>query len=141
MKRTIRLTEADLHNVIRNSVKCVLREMEEYDWDYPESDLPSIKKLENNASWKNKEIGDDNARRFTQIWDVQGYPNTKRASELVDDTYYDYGYDNGYDKMYGNRDVNDEYFTDSDYEFKHDGWDEDSSNLMDRHEQFRGGYI
>jgi hypothetical protein len=34
-------------------------------------------------------------------------------------------YDNGYDDIFGDRDVSDEYFNDSDYRFTHDEWNED----------------
>lgn len=58
MKRTIRLKESELRNMISESVKRVLREQGEYDWKEYEQDPESVKDYDNDASWSNKEAAD-----------------------------------------------------------------------------------
>lgn len=41
MKKNIRLTEGDLHRIVRNSVKRVLRESDYDDYDEYEGQLPT----------------------------------------------------------------------------------------------------
>jgi hypothetical protein len=128
MRRRINLTESDLRNLISESVKRILKENDEYDWDEFEADPEGTKDLENDISWNIKDIGDRKGMADTMpeelMWDEKNdmYPSHDDMGFFKDDLEQ---YDNGYDSIYGDRDVSDEYYGDSDYRFTHDEWNED----------------
>ena len=61
------------------------------------------------------------------IWDIDGAPDGWFGDLPQYNTNQGADYDSGYEKMYGDRDINDEYFSDSDYRFKNDEWEWDLS--------------
>ena len=128
MRRRIRLTESDLRNLISESVRRILKENDEYDWDEFEADPEGTKDLENDISWNIKDIGDRKGMADTMpeelMWDEKNdmYPSHDDMGFFKDDLEQ---YDNGYNSIYGDRDVSDEYYGDSDYRFTHDEWNED----------------
>ena len=78
MKQTIRLTESDLRRIVKESVKKMLREQEDYNWERFEEDPEETKRWENQLSWRNKEEV-DNRDRIT----------SKDFSQLSDDEWED----------------------------------------------------
>lgn len=127
MRKTIRLTESELKNMISESVKRVLNEQEEYDWSFVEEDPENTKSYENDISWDEKNAADAKARDEIAIWDIDGAPDGWFGDFPQYNTNQGADYDSGYEKMYGDRDINDEYFSDSDYRFKNDEWEWDLS--------------
>ena len=129
MKHRIRLTENNLHRIILESVKRILKEKEEYDWDYSEEDLPFIKKIENDASWKEKEVNDRNLRNASQIWDLQGssmYNHKNNFGAGYDGNISNEDFDNISDR------VNDSYFENGPYRFvTNTKWDDDDFPFED----------
>ena len=63
MRKIIRLTESELRHMIAESVRRVLREQDEYDWDNLDQDR---KDFENHLSWRNKEEVDANDRAISK---------------------------------------------------------------------------
>ena len=128
-RKRIRLTESALHRIIKESVKRILSEnsFDEYDWDLYNR-YPEVKDEDNEDSWNEKAYKDNRARRFTDpndSYDIDDY---------TEDNDYEGSYDDGVSSFGGiGRDVNDEYFNDSDYRFTHNGWDDE---LTDYHTDF-----
>ena len=120
--------ESILRTIVRESVKRILKENEEYDWDEFEADPEGTKDLENDISWNIKDIGDRKGMADTMpeelMWDEKNdmYPSHDDIGFFKDDLEQ---YDNGYDSIYGDRDVSDEYYGDSDYRFTYDEWNDD----------------
>lgn len=123
-----RFNESRIRRIVRESIKRSLRENEEYDWDEFEADPEGTKDLENDISWNIKDISDRKGMADTMpeelMWDEKNdmYPSHDDMGFFKDDLE---PYDNGYDSIYGDRDVSDEYYGDSDYRFTHDEWNED----------------
>jgi len=132
MRRRIRLTESDLRNLISESVRRILKENDEYDWDEFEADPEGTKDLENDISWNIKDIGDRKGMADTMPAEVMWDERNDMYPSQDDIRFYNDGgqYDNGYNSIYGDRDVSDEYYGDSDYRFTHDEWGGDDP-LMD----------
>ena len=136
MRRRVRLRESDLRRLISESVNRKLRENEEYDLYEFEEDPEGTKEIENQISWDIKNGRDKIAMR-------NAYPDSMLYSDDGSENGYDFDnfgltkdellnaeldndpYDNGYEGIFGDRDVSDEYFNDSDYRFTHDEWNED----------------
>jgi hypothetical protein len=77
MKKLIRLTESDLHNIIENTVRRVLKESEEpYDWDNLDDER---KDFENFTSWRNKDEIDKLDRAMTK----PKYARTPEDNEAI----------------------------------------------------------
>ena len=98
MKRTIRLTESELRNMISESVRRVLREQGEYDWEEYEQDPESTKDYDNDASWSNKEAADFHDLVLSKPWDAP-YDSDEEEDYYRDLIQHDYKgprYPNGY---------------------------------------------
>lgn len=140
MKRRIRLSENNLRRVIRESVKRLIREYKEYDWDEFEEDPEWNKVIDNDMSWDTKN-GRDKLAMSNSYPENMRYSEDDDAFELSDHEWCgamdkNEPYDSGYDNIFGNRDVTDEYFSDSDYRFSHNEWDDNDKlgpiNTVDR---------
>ena len=70
MKRTIRLRESELRQMISESVRRALKEQDEYNWDEFEEDPEGTKELDNDASWSNKEAADFHDLVLSKPWDA-----------------------------------------------------------------------
>lgn len=149
MKKVIKLRESELRRMITESVRNIIRGMQlparrpireqydnpnmEYDWEEFEEDPEYIKDIENNASWNTKNAADDESRELAHIDIEQGpYKHINYDKHAVE--YWDPYWNN--QKGWGDAPKND-YFNDSDYRFKHNGWERSSSHFMDNHETFR----
>ena len=82
MKRTIKLTESELRRMIAESVKRVLKETEDYDWDGLDQER---KDWENLMSWRNKEEVDANDRVITN--DLDGRYMSDEDQKRFDNFY------------------------------------------------------
>lgn len=93
MRRRIRLTESDLRNLISESVRRILKENEDYDWENvdwgsanyePDEDM---KDFQNHMSWRNKEEVDANDRVMSGDLDGTFIPpeDYERANEFFRD--------------------------------------------------------
>ena len=107
MKNRIKLTESQLHQVIKESVKNILKE---YEWNNktPEQDQAAIKAANTPASWKAHMM-----RANNQLDRENGYYNNKvgklanKANDAFHDQYgtrYDY-YEDNFDNGGGNSNI------------------------------------
>ena len=103
MKQTIKLRESELRRMIVESVKRVLKETEDYDWDGLDQER---KDWENLMSWRNKEEVDANDRVITNDLDgrYMSDEDQKRFDNFYDNYYnakpnakrhWDFGYKSG----------------------------------------------
>lgn len=102
MKRTIRLRESELRHMIAESVRRVLREQgendwEEYDWEEYEQDPEAIKDYDNDASWSNKEAADFHDKVLSRPSDMPlSDDESDYYSKLLGRDYKGPHYPNGY---------------------------------------------
>ena len=134
MKKQIRLNESSLRDMIKESVKRILREYEEYDWDDFESsnNKQAYKDFDNDISWDIKNLSDRRAMSdsmpdsLMRDEKMKTYPSREELRGYHDKDFEPYN--DGFEDIYGNgnRDaVSDNYFSDSDYRFSHDEWADD----------------
>lgn len=134
MKKQIRLNESSLRNMIKESVKRILKEYEEYDWDDFESsnDKQAYKDFDNDISWDIKNLSDRRAMSdsmpdsLMRDEKMNTYPSREELRGYHDEDFEPYN--DGFEDIYGNENrdaVSDNYFSDSDYRFSHDEWADD----------------
>lgn len=134
MKKCVKLNESSLRNMIKESVKRILKEYEEYDWDDFESsnDKQAYKDFDNDISWDIKNLSDRRAMSdsmpdsLMRDEKMNTYPSREELRGYHDADFEPYN--DGFEDIYGNENrdaVSDNYFSDSDYRFSHDEWADD----------------
>ena len=135
MKKCVKLNESSLRNMIKESVKRILKEYEEYDWDDFESsnDKQAYKDFDNDMSWDIKNLSDRRAMSdsmpdsLMRDEKMNTYPSREELRGYHDEDFEPYN--DGFEDIYGNENrdaVSDNYFSDSDYRFSHDEWADDN---------------
>lgn len=127
MKKQIRLNESSLRTMIKEAIVGILNEdKEEFDWDWF-NEYPNAREVDMDYDWNVKNARDKEALRrtvpdtFKDDFDDLELDKNNRGYLRDEES----GYDSGYDEAYGDRDISDDYFSDSDYRFSHDEWADD----------------
>lgn len=123
------MTEGRLRRIVAEATMRVIRESvsaehDEYDWSGFYDDPEWVKEIENQASWDYKNGKEKHAFN-------KSCPDTFKERHLATTHDEDWalgrgdiggGFDDSYTTQFDDRDVSDEYFTDSDFMFSHDEW-------------------
>lgn len=81
MKKTIRLSESELHRVIKESVRKILKEdSEPYKWEGLDDDR---KEFEKHLSWRNKEEVDANDKAITNPLSYMNKQDSDRIGQMI----------------------------------------------------------
>ena len=126
MRRTIRLRESELRRMISESVKRVLREQEEYDWEEFEQDPEVIKDYDNDASWSNKEAADFHDKVLSKPSDMPiDDDEIEYFSKLLGRDYKGPDFPNGYKNQlnFGDKTELDSIYGDTVDHLNDDDWD------------------